>query len=294
MEIVSTSRSIVGESPFWDARKQALYWVDLRGCWIRRLDLRTTHESEIKTPELACGVVSTNCGGLIAALETGLFRFAGRDCWTRAARPHDLPPTHRFNDVTVDPAGRLIAGTMRQRQHGDAPTGTLYSFDGACWRTLAEGFRTINGLAFSPDGGRLYFSDSHASVSEVWVCDYDVASGGIGPRRSFARLDPASGRPDGAAMDSEAHYWIAAVGGGRLLRFAPDGAIERIVATPVRFPTKVAFGGTDLGTLYCTSMRAPSPDDAHEYDGALFAYVAPAAGVPVPCFGAFGPDAPRP
>jgi sugar lactone lactonase YvrE len=41
--------------------------------------------------------------------------------------------------------------------------------------------------------------------------------------------------------------------GGRVLRISPSGEILREIALPVRCPTSVAFGGTDLRTLYITS-----------------------------------------
>ena len=62
--------------------------------------------------------------------------------------------------------------------------------------------------------------------------------------------------PDGAAVDSEGNYWCAMYEGGRVLQLAPTGAILREILLPVRCPTMMAFGGSDLRTLYITTVSS--------------------------------------
>jgi len=38
-----------------------------------------------------------------------------------------------------------------------------------------------------------------------------------------------------------------------VVRYAPDGRIDRVVPLPVQKPTSCMFGGPDLATLYVTS-----------------------------------------
>ena len=80
--------------------------------------------------------------------------------------------------------------------------------------------------------------------------------------------------PDGATVDEEGFVWSAAVYGGELRRFAPDGSLDRIVRMPVLKATSVMFGGPDLDTLYVTSMAKPPlprfPEDG-PLGGSLFA-----------------------
>jgi len=75
-------------------------------------------------------------------------------------------------------------------------------------------------------------------------------------------------------VDAEGYVWSALVYGGKLLRFAPDGSLDREINMPVKKVTSVMFGGPDLDVLYVTSMAKPPlprfPDDV-QLRGSLFA-----------------------
>lgn len=280
--VLGDGRDRVGESPVWDAAGNALWWVDTWGRTVNRHRLDEPTTKRFLADEMVGGVVLAQDGGLLALMETGLFRLDPvTSAFTFLSAPADLPVTHRFNDVTVDPAGRLIAGTMRKSQLGPEPTGVLYAFDGI-WRRVWDGFWTVNGLAFSPDGETLYVSDSHPSVRTIWSASYDLQHGVAGPRRAFVDMSTYAGRPDGAAVDVDGGYWIAGVGGGSLYRFDPDGRLSHQHAVPVERPTKPAFGGPGLADLFITSMSAnlEQPDESG-LAGACLRSSFGIAGVPV-------------
>jgi sugar lactone lactonase YvrE len=154
------------------------------------------------------------------------------------------------------------------------------------WRVLLDGFRTINGLAVSVDGGTLYVSDSHPQERTVWSCEYDPEEGVIRRREVFAQFGAALGRPDGAAMDAANHYWVAGNDGWAIHRFAPNGNLVRSIGMPVQKPSKPAFGGPDLRTLYVTSIAAGIIDSAGQPDaGGLFRVDAGLAGQRLTPFG---------
>ena len=124
-----------------------------------------------------------------------------------------------------------------------------------------------NGLAWSPDGATMYWTDT--KLSTVFAFDFDPQGGNLSRRRVFASFPPKQdgqpletygGRPDGGAVDIEGCYWAACFEGQRLARFAPDGELLQSVPLPVRCPTMPCFGGDDLRTLYVTTSREKRPD----------------------------------
>ncbi len=76
--------------------------------------------------------------------------------------------------------------------------------------------------------------------------------------------------------------WNAKWGGGRVVRYSPEGRIDRVIAIPCSQVTCCAFGGSDLSTLYVTSARVGLDEAkaAAEPDaGAMFAVNAGARGL---------------
>jgi sugar lactone lactonase YvrE len=198
-------------------------------------------------------------------MRDGLWRFDPRDgTRRRLARPPYDPGKERFNDGKCDPRGRFWVGTIYEPR--DPPLAALYCWDGHQLQRKADGVTTSNGLAWSPDGRTLYWSDTKAHT--IFAFDFDVATGTLSRRRVFATfaprqdapdLDAYGGRPDGAAVDAEGCYWVAMYEGQRVLRLSPDGEVLREVILPVRCPTMPCFGDTDLRTLYVTTARENRP-----------------------------------
>nr|WP_281416137.1 SMP-30/gluconolactonase/LRE family protein [Collimonas antrihumi] len=145
--------------------------------------------------------------------------------------------------------------TLVQRRHAYLVT--------ACGPAVDEFIiisRRRNSICFSPDGHTMYYCDSPTRT--IRCCDYDTDAGTIGNDRLFADLQEQPGEPDGSTIDSAGYLWNARWGGHRVLRYAPDGSIERIVQVPVAQPSCVAFGGAALDTLYITSARESLSDAA--------------------------------
>src|SRR3546814_2492714 len=116
------------------------------------------------------------------------------------------------------------------------------------------------------------------------VCSSDL-SGAIANRRVFAEVPdtPGRGTPDGSIVDADGCLWNAEFRGGRLVRYAPDGTVDRMISLPVSRPTCPMFGGADLRTLFVTSaaiMLTPEERAAEPLAGALLALDVGVAGVP--------------
>ena len=288
VDCVLDAKAAVGEGALWCEREGALWWVDIDGCALHRFDPSTGRNRTWPMPSRIGCFVLREAGGLVVALEDG-FHFY--DPVTGQLEPIVDPeadkPGNRFNDGTPDPRGRFIAGTMPMGPR--QPVAALYrlSPDRACEK-LFDGLTVTNGCAFSPDGRIFYFSDSEANIRTIWACDHDPDSGAMRNRRVFVDTHGLAGRPDGGTVDADGCYWMAGVGGWQLVRFTPEGAVERIIDMPCEKPTKIAFGGADLDTLYVTSIGAgltPGTEVRQPHAGGLFALRVPGVrGLPQPRF----------
>ena len=140
-----------------------------------------------------------------------------------------------------------------------------------------------NGLAFSPDGSVMYWADTLHET--VWAYQYDMATGEPSQERVFLDFAPLPGRPDGACVDETGCYWIACVGGSAILRVTPAGEVDRTIELPVKRPTMPAFGGSDLRTMFVTSIgeREPGQDGPGPH-GAIYAIDPGVAGLREPRF----------
>ena len=139
-----------------------------------------------------------------------------------------------------------------------------------------------NGLAFHPDGAVMYFTGGVGGT--IWAVDIDPPSGSIVGMREFIRL--AAGEIcDGATIDAEGGYWLAMVSEGEVRRYLPDGTFDRAVKTPCSQPTKPAFGGSDLRTMFVTSTKMEFPN-LRQYgpNGAVCAVVPGVPGATEPFF----------
>lgn len=267
INVLADVKPLLGEGPLWDVETQRLWFIDSLG---RRIFRCTAEGAEMRAWTLpsAIGAMCLRAGGgAIVALTDG---FHSLDLDTGETM-HLIDPEpgrsgNRMNDGKVDPAGRFLCGSMDVGE--EAPTGSLWRLDtDLSVHELERGIICSNGPCWAPDGRTLYFADSFTGTISAF--DYDLATGATSNRRSFATLpDDRGGAPDGATVDSEGCVWTACVYDGRIFRFTPEGAVDRVIEMPVRKVTSVAFGGDGLGSLFVTSMAEP-PLPKYPSDGPL-------------------------
>jgi gluconolactonase len=183
-----------------------------------------------------------------------------------------------FNDLTTDEAGRIYVGSLGMSPFdagAEAKPGALHviDLDGSS-RTLWSGVKLTNGLGFSPNGKKLYHSDSRANIVGV----YDVRSdGSVGERRAFARVEP--GVPDGLAVAQDGSVWVASAGGSAVRVFDADGEERKPIAVPQPGVTSLCFGGDDLRDLYVVTGTVGGPAD---HTGSVYRMRVDVPGLPVP------------
>jgi len=285
-EVLAPVRNRVGESPLWSVAEQALWWVDIEGRQLFRHDVSSGTTTQWPTAQRTGCIALHAQGGVLAAMETGLFHLQpgehGQLTMHPIAAAHHARPDMRFNDGRCDRRGRFWVSSMVLDMSLAAPFGALYRFDGkGLSAPMVSELIVGNGLAFSPRGDRLYLSDSHPSVRRIW--HYDLHDdGSLSNRREFVDMNQHPGRPDGAAVDADGCYWICGNDAGRLLRFTPEGRLDRTLALPISKPSMCAFGGAALDQLFVTSITPAKPaagfDDS--LDGAVLVLQPGVRGLP--------------
>jgi sugar lactone lactonase YvrE len=275
VECVLKWEAIVGESPLWHVESARLYWVDIQSKKVHRFDPLSGKNESFTLPDIVTCLAFRRQGGLILTLRKN-FAFFDPDSGALeilGAVESDLPQ-NRFNDGRCDPQGRFWAGTMGDKDW-KAPVGNLYRLDKdgkiKCAKTHVC---CSNGTAWSPDGKTMYHTETFRYT--IFAYDFEPLTGEISRRRAFAEMDPkGKAFPDGLTVDAEGGVWSNHVGAGRIVRYLPDGKIDRIIEMPVPRATGCAFGGPNLDTLYITSARetmTPAELELYPLSGSLFAY----------------------
>lgn len=262
----------LGECPVWNVDEQRLYWTDITGkrLWVfdpRRRRSRLFRESDVRVG----GFAFTVAGDLVLCAEQSVYLLERRGVEGRAAKPRklfDVPMKsgELFNDITVDPRGRILAGTLTEGR----PDGTLFRIEpGREPAVLLENVHCSNGMTFSLD--EKTFFHTNTGKHRVTQYDYDLDTGAIANPGVFFQGTEVQGLPDGLTLDAEGCVWQAFWGAGLVRRFNPDGAIVEEIPVPAKQPSSVMFGGADLGDLYITTAAkgADDPTTGTDADGAF-------------------------
>jgi sugar lactone lactonase YvrE len=284
---IVASADQLGETPLWCPRSRAVWWIDIEQPKLQSFSPQTGEHLVYPFDTRFLGSLALRkSGGFLIALDLALYTF---DPDTRRlelfCEVESGEKDNRLNDGRCDRQGRLWIGTMDNKIL--EPNGSFYSVEpnGTVTRYF-NGILVSNCIATSPDQKTLYFSDTRRYT--IWAFDLDVKSGSISNRRVFVDYTATKDRPDGACVDAEGFIWNAIFAGGRVVRYAPDGRIDRTIKVPVTNPTCICFGGPALETLYITTARkflTPAQLAAEPWAGALLAVEPGVKGLPEAMFG---------
>ena len=219
-ELIVDGKNRLGESAMWHPREQRLYWVDVRGPAMYRLEADNS-VTAIPLPALAGGLVPRKSGGLCHRAAKRLPRHRHRNQrLTFIADPEPDKPDNRINDGSCDRLGRFWAGTQHVTIR--EPRGSLYRLDpDHSVRKMLEGITVSNMVRFSPDDRTLYYADTYSDV--MYALKLSLADGTIANRRVFVDTSSHPGHPDGSAIDADGCLWNAEYGGSRVVRYTPQG-----------------------------------------------------------------------
>ncbi len=267
------TKYLLGESPFYDPRTGKSSFVDIiAGKLYIFSDLEKITCTDFGQ-QIGAAVLSGNPGEYVVCGTDGLFLFDGKEISKVRDMTDCYEDYQRSNDAKADPCGRLFLGSSVWKD-GQEPLGNLYRVDKNGIKVIQENTRISNGMAWSGDRSRFFFSDSpyHA----IFAYDYDETTGDITNRRELFKIE--DGVPDGMCIDTEDNLWVAVWGGSRIeKRSSVTGELLGIVKVPALNTTSCCFCGDDLDTLLITS----SGDGLDgECDGYVFTCKVDAKGCP--------------
>jgi sugar lactone lactonase YvrE len=267
IECILECENHLGESPVWDVEEGRLYWVDGTGPRVRKPAIwrlnPTTGEIKNWWLKKDIGALAIRKGGgAVMALSDGFYFFDFKTGQTELIAEIDAEqPRSRLNDGKCDRRGRFFAGGMDDKE--EFTICGLWRLDPDLNVTkVEEGIICTNGPCWSPDNKTFYLADTFQQ--EFWAYDYEITTGSLSNKRVFATTSEDEGVADGSTVDEEGFLWNAQVIGGELVRYAPDGSVDRRIGMPVKNVTSVMFGGDNLDVLYVTSMARVKHPAVHD------------------------------
>ena len=272
LECAWDGRCRLGEGLVWDAAKQSMFFVDIKGMAVHAFTPDKGTQRSWPMPEMIGWLVPRKSGGWVAGFKSGVAALKlgqpSRIEWLH--RLHDERSPMRLNDAKSDAQGRLWFGSMNNDDDSQ-PVGQFYRLGGdGQLKVVDSGYGVTNGPTFSLDGRTLYHTDSPART--IYAFDMS-AEGELSNKRIWVKFADDEGYPDGMTTDADGYVWVAHWGGSRVTQRDVSGRVQQTIAVPAPHVTNVAFGGKALTDLYITSARAglsPQALAASPKSGALF------------------------
>ncbi len=262
------TRCGLGEGILWCPRHQALLWTDIQGSrlWMHRPAQQLTQSWSL--PDRLGSLALCDSEHLLLGLAKGLYltpfpaEAGALEPLTLLAAAEAQQPRTRVNDGRCDRAGNFVFGTLNEHASHE-PIGSFYQYSArhGLRRLGLGGVATPNSICFSIDGGTLYYCDTRQR--RILCCDYDADSATVANSRLFAAV--TEGSPDGSTIDAEGRLWNAQWGAARVVRYTPQGSIERTIHLPAKNPSCLAFGGERLDQLFITTARDEEPHSGGVY-----------------------------
>lgn len=269
-QLTTSTMTFMGESPYYDTETLSLYWTDVIGGQIFRMDTTTTKTYTAKIlGETYISFIfpvegTTNQFIIGAGKRLLLITWDGVHTMAQITRILTELPFDgvRFNEATTDTRGRLFIGTMISEETGTVfdttkKVGSLYRF------TMEEGLVEIKtkmgftwGLTFNTTTNTFYFVDSYDLAIKQFM--YDVKTGTVTSEKTFTDLTTYGTTktvfPAGMTTDTDGFLYVAMFGGSKILKFnTTTGKFVTEITMPVSQITSMTFGGKTMDTMFVTT-----------------------------------------
>ena len=251
IEHIAHVENEIGESPIWVEDEQALYWVDTEASTIFKYESETDKLEKIKIDMPVAALARRDKNSWLLIAKDGLAVWDKKSNKCEFIINPESNSAIKFNDGCIDRQGRLVAGTFNPGSL-ESPDGSIYRLDeDKSIHKLDTGLTVPNGIAFSLDGKTLYVTEMFKK--RILSYDYDIKTGNVSNKRTFAEIPDGKGKPDGLIIDSMGNLWSAHWDGSRITKYDKEGRILQEISMPVEKVICLAFGGKNLDELYVTT-----------------------------------------
>ena len=209
-EVLVEEAGKAAQNLWWDDRDNSLWWTDVGGGVLYRLNLNTRIQSAIYE--------GPTVGAFIPQEDHTWLLFRERDIalldFERHAQVVPLIENirvdgDRFNEAIADATGRVLLGTIRNGRTNGAG---IYKLD--CSGTLSKtlgGTGEANSMGWNAKGDALFWGCG--TTKTICRCKYDEKRGALTNRQVFHECLPEEGTPAGTGAGCRGH---ALVGAARL------------------------------------------------------------------------------
>lgn len=314
--ILPAYRGRLTEGFTYDVRNNTLLWVDIINAEAHRVylddkDLEKRHQvlKINKAGESIGAICKTNdVDTVLLCTKTGVSfgNFTSGSIKPYVSYPFNEEQKHRLrsNDANIDPWGNLWVGVMtdfpRTKEDGLKEEGFLYRIDHKTGEIKVMQEKTIisNGLAFTKDGKKLYWTDSPRKT--VYSFDYDHETTTLSNKATLIDFKAAfkdnkelseistskeNFIPDGLDFTDDEYIYQAGFGTSTVVKFNLKGGVEQVIKLPAEQVTCVLVAGKDNDDIFINTAHLEHEDlDAvvkvadeteKDFGGHLFRYKAP-------------------
>ncbi len=255
IRILKSPKLFAGEGLIWDYRHQVLLWVDyaqqILMCYEPEKQ-RFTHQA---LPVAAYSLALCHKEDLLLAGTQGLYLWHPATNKTVALATHYHKQPLAFNDIIADAYGRIYAGTINENEESIVQAGQLYLIQGKQRiEIMDDSIGYSNGIALSPDGQRLFLTDSLART--IYAYRIHAESGQLYDKQALVTVPKEEGVPDGLTVDSQGRLWSSQWFGAKVVCYDPVmGKTLYMFHLPHPNIASLAFAGNRQTELYALSSN---------------------------------------